>query len=160
VSRIAAAGTEVLFIGGSTPEAAIMAKGLKARGAAVTIVSGDALLTGDYADLAGAATEGTLVAYPADPRNRPAAAQLVAAFRAKGIDPLGHTLPAYAAVQAWAAAAKAAGGTGFAKVVDALHAGPFNTAIGSVSFDSNGDMMAPAYEWYVWRAGDYAPAGF
>jgi branched-chain amino acid transport system substrate-binding protein len=160
VSRIAAAGVEVLFLGGSNPEAAIIARALKARGLAVTIVSGDALLTPDYLSLAGDAVNGTLVAYPADPRRLPSAAAAVATFRAKGIDPAGYTLPSYAAVQAWAAAATAAASTGFDKVSAALQGGPFATVIGNVAFDSRGDRTAPAYEWYVWQGGDYVPAGF
>jgi branched-chain amino acid transport system substrate-binding protein len=159
-SRIAAAGAEVLFLGGSLPEAAIIAKAVKARVPDITIVSGDALLTPDYADLAGDAANGTLVAYPADPRRLPAATAVTAPFKADGIDPAGYTLPAYAAVQVWAAAAGAAGGTSFDKVAGALQAGPFATVIGNVAFDAKGDLTAPAYEWYLWQAGDYAPAGF
>jgi branched-chain amino acid transport system substrate-binding protein len=160
VSRIAAAAVDVLYLGGANPEAAIIAKAMKARGLATTIVSGDALLTPDYAGLAGDAAEGTLVAYPADPRRFPEAAAVAAAFAAKSVDPVGYTLPAYAAVQVWAAAAKIAGGTDFDKVVAALHGGPFATAIGSVAFDDKGDLRDPRYDWYVWHGGDYVPAGF
>jgi branched-chain amino acid transport system substrate-binding protein len=160
VSRIAAAGADVVFVGGSDPEAAIIARSLKARDPTATIVGGDALLTSEYADLAGDAAEGTLVAYPADARKAPAAAGQVKALTAKGLDPVGYTLPAYAAVQVWAAAAKAADSSDFGKVVGAMHAGPFATAIGDVAFDTKGDMLSPRYEWYVWQGGDYALAGF
>jgi branched-chain amino acid transport system substrate-binding protein len=159
-SRVAAASADVVYIGGSNPEAAIIAKSIKDRVPAVTIVAGDALLTPDYADLAGDAAEGTLVTYPADPRRFPEAANVAAAFAANNIDPVGYTLPAYAAVQVWAAAAAAAGGTDFDKVVAALHGGPFATVIGPVAFDERGDLRNPAYDWYVWKGGDYAPAGF
>ncbi len=160
VSRLQAAAVDVLYLGGSNPEAAIIAKAMKTRGMATIIVAGDALLTPDYADLAGDAAEGTLVAYPSDPRRSQAASAVVAKFAARNIDPVGYTLPAYAAVQAWAAAAKVAGGIGFDKVVAALAGGSFSTAIGSVAFDEKGDLRDPRYDWYVWRGGDYAPAGF
>ncbi|HVY20944.1 MAG TPA: branched-chain amino acid ABC transporter substrate-binding protein [Bauldia sp.] len=159
-SRIAAASADVVYLGGSNPEAAIIAKSVKERNAAVTIVGGDALLTSDYPDLAGVAAEGTLVTYPADARSFPEATAVAAALKAKGTEPAGYTLPAYAAVQTWAAAATAAGGAEFDKVVAALHSSPFNTVIGSVAFDEKGDLRDPRYDWYVWKDGDYAPAGF
>jgi branched-chain amino acid transport system substrate-binding protein len=160
VSRLQAAAVDVLYLGGANPEAAVIAKAMKARGMTATIVAGDTLLTQEYADLAGDAAEGTLVAYPSDPRSFQAASAVVAKFPASNIDPVGYTLPAYAAVQTWAAAAKTAGGTGFDQVVTALNGGPFATVIGSVAFDEKGDLRDPRYDWYVWRGGDYAPAGF
>ncbi|MEJ0013266.1 MAG: branched-chain amino acid ABC transporter substrate-binding protein [Bauldia sp.] len=160
VSRLQAAAIDVVYLGGANPEAAIIAKAMKARGMTATIVAGDALLSPDYADLAGDAAEGTLVAYPSDPRAAAAAAPVVAEFAAKNIDPAGYTLPAYAAVQVWVAAAKAAGGTDFDKLAAALTAGSFATVVGPVAFDEKGDLRDPRYDWYVWRGGDYAPAGF
>lgn len=160
VSRLQAADVTVLYLGGSNPEAAIIAKAMKARGMTATIVAGDALLTPDYAQLAGDAAEGTLVAYPSDPRAVPAAAAVVAAFAAKNVDPVGYTLPAYAAVQVWAAAAKVAGSSDFDRVTAAIAGGSFPTVIGNVAFDEKGDLRSPAYDWYVWQGGDYAPAGF
>jgi branched-chain amino acid transport system substrate-binding protein len=133
---------------------------MKSRGMTTAIVAGDALLTQDYADLAGEAADGTLVSYPGDPRTIPAAAGVAAAFAAKGVDPVGYTLPAYAAVQAWSAAAKATASTDFDKVAGALAGGTFDTVIGSVSFDEKGDLRGPRYDWYIWKDGDYAPAGF
>lgn len=160
VSRLQAAAVDVLYLGGANPEAAIIAKAMKARGMAATIVGGDTLLAHDYADLAGDAANGTLVSYPADPRQIPAAATVAAAFAARGTDPVGYVLPAYAAVQAWAAAAKVAASTDFDRVASALAVGTFDTVVGGVAFDEKGDLRGPRYDWYVWKGGDYAPAGF
>ena len=74
-----------------------------------------------------------------DPRKNPDAAPLVEKFRAKGVEPEGYVLYTYAAIQAWAAAAEAAGKTDFDPIVKALNDGTFKTVLGDLSFDDKGD---------------------
>jgi branched-chain amino acid transport system substrate-binding protein len=162
VSRLEDSAIDAVFIADSAPEIAIIAREIREireRGLATVIVSGDALLDQAYGAKAGDAADGTLVAYPADPRHAPAAAPVVAALAERKIEAGGYVLPAYAAVQVWAAAAKAAGSTDFDKVVAALQGGQFATVIGNVTFDEKGDLRAPAYQWYVWHGGDFLPEG-
>jgi branched-chain amino acid transport system substrate-binding protein len=90
-----------------------------------------------------------------DPRKNPAAAPVVEDFRRKGFEPEGYTLYTYGAIQAWADAVKAAGGTDTAKVEDKLHAGSFDTVLGKIGFDEKGDVKAPGYVFYVWKDGKY-----
>jgi branched-chain amino acid transport system substrate-binding protein len=45
-------------------------------------------------------------------------------------------------------------------LVAALRRGEYQTAIGTVSFDAKGDLKAPEWAFYEWRAGKYAPAAF
>jgi branched-chain amino acid transport system substrate-binding protein len=56
----------------------------------------------------GAAGEGTLMTFPPDPRNVPAAKAVVDQFMAEGYSPEGYTLYTYAAIQAFAEAANKA----------------------------------------------------
>jgi branched-chain amino acid transport system substrate-binding protein len=158
-SRLQAGAIDAVYLGGSDPAAAIIARAMKARGMAAVLIGGSALLASDYADLAGDAAEGTLVTYPADQQKLPEAAGVVTELAAKKLDAAGYVLPAYAALQVWAAAAKAAGSADFDKVVAAIDAGVFKTVIGDVAFDDKGDLRNPRYEWYVWHDGDYAPKG-
>ena len=52
-------------------------------------------------------------------------------------------------------AAKEAGSTDTAKVIDKLRSGTFDTVLGEISFDEKGDVKAPGYVFYVWSAGKY-----
>ena len=83
VSHLQAAAVDVLYLGGSDPEAALIAREIRSGGMGAIIVAGDALLDNDYAKLAGDAADGTLVSYPADARQSPGAASVVATFAAK-----------------------------------------------------------------------------
>ena len=156
VSILNAAGIGVVYFGGSWPEAALIARGMKDQAMTATLVGGDALANDEYAKLAGNAADGTLFTFMPDPRNDPANAALVKAFRDRGVEPDGYVLYTYAAVQAWADAANAAGSVDFDKVVAALGKGTYPTALGPTAFDYKGDITTPGFVVYEWRDGKYA----
>jgi branched-chain amino acid transport system substrate-binding protein len=141
------------------PEAGLIAKAMRAAELNAALVGGDALLTDEFWQAAGEAGEGTFVTYPPDPAANPDIADVLAKFRSAGAEPEGFVLPAYAAVEVWAAAAKAAGSTDFAKVAAAIAGGTFDTVIGKVSFDEKGDMRLPSFVVYEWKAGRYGYLG-
>jgi ABC-type branched-subunit amino acid transport system substrate-binding protein len=63
------------------------------------------------------------------------------------------------AVDAWAQAVEVAGTLDTKAAIEALHADEFDTVLGHISFDHKGDVRGfEPFVWYVWRAGDYAPA--
>ncbi|HVZ13717.1 MAG TPA: branched-chain amino acid ABC transporter substrate-binding protein [Bauldia sp.] len=157
--QLAASSIDVVYFGGSDPDVGTIVAGMHDQGMHATVVAGDALHDDDYGRLAGDAAEGTMVSFPADHRKDPSAANVVAGFTARGEDPAGFVLPAYAAVQVWAAAVASARSTDFDKVAAAIQGGTFQTVIGTVSFDARGDITNPAYDWYVWHDGGFAAPG-
>ncbi len=157
--HVGAANIGVLYIGGSAAEAGLIARQVRAMGLDTLIVGPDALVTKEYRDAAGDAADGTLVTFTPDARQNPAAANVVAAFRARGIEPEGYVLPSYAAVQVWAAAAKTAGTDAFGAVVKAMDSNRFTTVIGDLTFDAKGDMSLPGFVLYEWRNGRLGAAG-
>ena len=118
---------------------------------------GDALVTNEFWQIAGDAGNGTMMTFPADPRLRKTAADVVAEFKAKNIDPEGYVLYTYAAIQVWADAAKKAKTTDPKKVAAALKAsGNWPSVLGNISFDKKGDVTTSDYVLYVWKDGKYA----
>ena len=93
-----------------------------------------------------------------DPRMDPDNAALVSVLRQHQVEPAGYTLYAYAAVQVWAQAAAAAKSTDYDKINAAISAGTFRTALGTLTFDRQGDVTTPGYAVYAWRSGNYALA--
>jgi branched-chain amino acid transport system substrate-binding protein len=156
VSRMKQAGVEVIYIGGYHTETGLIARQAQEQGMKVTLVGGDALATNEFWQIAGPAGENTMMTFPSDPRKRPTAAEAVAAFKAKGVDPEGYTLYTYAAIQVWAAAAKKAGSTDAKKVAETLHSGTWNSVLGDITFDKKGDVTKSDYVFYVWKNGKYA----
>jgi branched-chain amino acid transport system substrate-binding protein len=80
----------------------------------------------------------------------------VAEFRAENYEPEGYTLSSYAAVQAFAAAAKGTGGTDGAKMAEWLRANTVPTVIGDLAWDAKGDLKKVNYAWFIWHDGKYA----
>lgn len=73
-------------------------------------------------------------------------------FRARGVEPAGYVLPAYAAVER-ARSARAA------PVAAALRAGRYPTVLGELAFDRKGDLREDPFIVRVWRDGRRVPAG-
>ena len=155
VFRMKASNIDVVYVGGSYPDVARIARALRDQAMSTTIVAGDALMTEEYWKAAGDAANGTLVTFPPDPRKGPEAAEVVREFRARGVEPEGYVLNSYAAVQIWAEAATASGSTAFNDVVQALSRGRFKSVLGEVSFDEKGDMNLPGFVFYQWKDGGY-----
>jgi len=156
VSKLKEANIDVVYLGGYHTEAGLIVRQMRDQGMSTQLVSGDALVTNEYWSITGDAGEGTLMTFSPDPRKNPGAADVVAEFKAKGIEPEGYVLYTYAAIQAWAQAAATVGAVDDpVKVSEALHSGSFNTVLGDLTFDPKGDVTLPGYVWYVWHAGSY-----
>jgi len=156
VSRMKAAGINVIYIGGYQAEAGLIIRQAKEQGMHPTLIGGDALVTSEFWQITGDTGEGTMMTFPSDPRTRPTAAAVVKEFKAKGIDPEGYVLYTYAAIQVWAEAAGKAGTTDPQKVAAELKsAGPWATVLGPISFDRKGDITKSDYVFYVWHNGTY-----
>jgi len=67
----------------------------------------------------------------------------------------GYRDNAYAAVQAFAAAANGTGGTDAAKMADWLRANRVDSKIGDLVWDDKGDMTRMTYTWFIWRNGRF-----
>jgi branched-chain amino acid transport system substrate-binding protein len=151
------AGITVIYIGGYHTEAGLIIRQAKEQGMKATLVGGDALVTNEFWQISGDAGTGTMMTFPADPRQLKTAADVVAEFKAKNVDPEGYVLYTYAAVQVWADAAKKAKSTDPKKVAAELKSGgKWPTVLGSLGFDKKGDVTTSDYVLYVWKNGAYS----
>ena len=140
VSKLKSQAIDILYIGGYHKQIASILRLMRDQGLKTQIMAGDTLADQEFGSLAGPSVDGVLFTFGPDPRKNPAAASLIARFRAKGIDPEGYTLYAYAALQIWAAAVGNAGTVDSKKVADALREGAWDSALGPISFKQNGDV--------------------
>lgn len=155
VSKLKKNKVDALYVGGYHTEAGLIVRQMRDQGMKTILISGDALVTQEYWSITGKAGEGTLMTFSPDPRKNPIAADLVKVFRAKKIEPEGYVLYTYAAVQAWADAAKKSGSAKPEAVMKALNSNAFNTVIGQLRFDKKGDVSLPGYVFYEWKNGTY-----
>jgi branched-chain amino acid transport system substrate-binding protein len=148
----------VLFYGGYPAEAGLIVRQTKMRVPELAVIVPDGVAHEDFWLIAGDAAEGTEMTQLTDPTHDPAAARVVADLVARGIEPIGGVVYAYAAVEAWAQAVKAARTTAAVPVAEVLRSKQLSTVLGQIRFDANGDVSGfEPFTWYVWTDGNFVP---
>jgi branched-chain amino acid transport system substrate-binding protein len=156
VSKMKDAGIEAVYVGGYHTEGGLILRQMREQGMSAQMVSGDAFNTEEFWTITGSAGEGMIFTFAPEPRNNPAAKEVVERFKAAGYDPEGYTLYEYAAIQAWAAGAAATGGSDGKKIAEWLRAGnPFKTVLGELALNEKGDVKDAKYVWYKFSNGKY-----
>jgi branched-chain amino acid transport system substrate-binding protein len=156
ISKLKQANVEAIYFGGYQTEAGLMVRQAKEQGLNAVLIGGDALVTPEFWAITGEAGAGSMMTFPPDPRNNPAAKDVVEEFKKAGYDPEGYTLYTYAAMQVFAQAAEKAKSTKLADLVKVLHSDTFDTVVGPIKFDAKGDVQNPEYVFYVWKDGKYS----
>ncbi|MGB8841547.1 MAG: branched-chain amino acid ABC transporter substrate-binding protein [Aliidongia sp.] len=156
ISKLKQANVEAIYFGGYPTEAGLLVRQAKEQGLNAVLVGGDALVTPDFWAITGATGTGTMMTFPPDPRDNPAAKAVVDEYKKGGYDPEGYTLYSYATVQVFAEAADKAKSTKLADLVKVLHSTTFDTVVGPIKFDDKGDVLNPEYVFYVWKDGKYS----
>src|SRR6516164_2469472 len=156
VSKMKQANIDAIYFGGYQTEGGLIVRQARDQGLKAQFIGADALVTEEFWKISGPAGEGTLMTFPPDPRNVPAAKAVVDKFTAEGYNPEGYTLYTYAAIQAFAAAANKAKSLKVDDLSKALKSMTVDTVIGPLSWDKKGDVTDPKYVFYVWKDGKYA----
>ncbi len=152
VSKIKAAGADVVYWGGLHTEGGLIVRQMRDQGVKAPLMSGDGITSDEFATIGGPGVEGTLMTFPPDPRNRPEAKAVLGKFEAKKFNPEAYTLYSYAAVQIIQQAAVKANSLDPKKVAETMKSGmTFKTVIGDISYDKKGDITRPDYTMYVWK---------
>jgi branched-chain amino acid transport system substrate-binding protein len=156
VQKILSADIDALYVGGYPGEAGTMIRQLKELASPALLIGADTLLTDQFWQVAGTTGEGTFATFPADPLKSEAARPVSAAFAAEAFVPEGYALHAYAAVQAFAEAARATKGTDGRAISQWLRGGnPIATVLGTIRLDAKGDVIDPPFAWYKWSQGRF-----
>ncbi len=152
IAQLAAAHVEAVLFAGFPIEGGLLLRQMRSSGLTAAFIGSDALATDEFATTAGDQAAGAGVLLPSEAGERIVRADQVAATL-PGETPTGAFLMAYGAVEAWHAAADSARSTASPAVALALQSGNFDTLIGMVSFDANGDAAIASYEVVWWKDG-------
>jgi branched-chain amino acid transport system substrate-binding protein len=152
VSKIKQSGADLVYFGGLYTEGGLIVRQMRDQGVKAPMMGGDGITSDEFASVGGPGVEGTLMTYGPDPRNNPAAKDVVAKFRAKKFEPEAYTLYSYAGVQIIKQAAEAAKSLDPKKVAEKMHSGmKFKTVLGDISYDKKGDLTKLDYVVYLWK---------
>ncbi|MFD2181051.1 branched-chain amino acid ABC transporter substrate-binding protein [Rhodoplanes azumiensis] len=164
VSKLKAANPDLVYWGGLHDTGGLILRQMRDQGVKAPLMGGDGLADDEFASIAGPGAEGTLMTFSPDPRTNPKNKAIVEAFRKRGFEPQAYTLYSYAIVQIMKAAIEEAKSTDPQKVAAVLASGkPFDTVLGTLSFDKKGDISNDGYlvdgkkkdryVLYVWKKG-------
>jgi branched-chain amino acid transport system substrate-binding protein len=154
VSKIKAAGADLVYWGGLHTEGGLLVRQMRDQGVKAPLMGADGITSDEFASIGGPGVEGTLMTFAPDPRKRPEAKAVIEKFRAKKFEPEAYTLYSYAAVEVIKQAAEAAKSLDPKKVAAQIKSGQkFKTVIGELSYDKKGDITRPDYVMYVWKKG-------
>ncbi|MCW5236496.1 branched-chain amino acid ABC transporter substrate-binding protein [Verminephrobacter eiseniae] len=152
ITKIKAQGADFVYFGGYHPEMGLLLRQAREQGVKATFMGPEGVGNKDVTAIAGPASEGMLVTLPADFSEDPANAALVKAFADKKRDINGpFQLPAYAAVKIIADAMAGAKSADPAKVAAYMHQNAFQTPIGKVEYDAQGDLKSFKFVVFTWH---------
>ncbi|MFA5951119.1 MAG: branched-chain amino acid ABC transporter substrate-binding protein [Hyphomicrobium sp.] len=152
VSKIKAAGADIVYWGGVHTEGGSILRQMRAAGVTAVMMGGDGIATNEFAALGGPGTEGTLMTFGPDPQKRPEAQAVLKKFAERNFRPEAYTLYSYASVEVIAAAAKSANSLDPQKIAEELKSGKtWKTVIGDLAFDKKGDVTRIDYVMYTWQ---------
>ncbi|HEY5506544.1 MAG TPA: branched-chain amino acid ABC transporter substrate-binding protein [Coriobacteriia bacterium] len=173
VTKIKAAGPDIVYYGGIYNSGALLSKQLKEGGVNVPLMGGDGLFDPAYIKLAGAANAkgdlATSVGLPTD--QMPKGQEFIAAYKVKypsdeiaaydaySYDAANAIIKAIISVAKSMGADKVATTAGKQAIIAAVAKTNFEGVSGTVSFDANGDTTNKAITTYIVGAdGAWAPA--
>lgn len=152
ITKLKTSGVDLIYFGGYHPELGLLLRQAKEQNLDVQFMGPEGTANQDLVAIAGPAIDGLLVTLPADFTKRPENASIVKAFRDANRDPDGaFQMPAYAAVELIAAGIKAVGEDPV-KVADYLHENSFDTSIGKVEYNAQGDLKDFEFAVFKWDA--------
>ncbi len=144
-----------VYLATGATDAARLVQALRSGGFKGSILASDAVVAEIFGSKAGDTADGVRATFPADPMQSDMARSTVTSLLADGKAVDGATLPSYAAVQAFAAAAKATTVNDGKAMARWLHGNGVNTVLGSVTFDAKGDLTAQPFVWYQFTGGNF-----
>lgn len=151
ITKLKSNGVDFVYYGGYHPEMGLLLRQAGEQGLKVRMMGPEGVGNPEVNAIAGNAVEGMLVTLPADFAANPKNAAVVKAFQDKKRNPSGaFQLTSYAAVQVLLDSIKAVGDNP-AKVADHLHKTSFDTALGNVGWNPQGDLKAFDFQVFEWH---------
>jgi branched-chain amino acid transport system substrate-binding protein len=152
ITKLKAQGVDFVYYGGYHPEMGLLLRQAAEQGVKAKWMGPEGTGNPDINAIAGDAVEGMLLTLPADFTQNAANAEIVKAFEAKKRNAGGaFQMTAYAATQVIADGIKGAGTDDPTKVAKYLHANSFDTPIGKVSWNKQGDLTNFQFDVFTWH---------
>jgi len=152
ITRLRSEGIDFVYYGGYHPEMGLLLRQAREQGFTARFMGPEGSGNPDINAIAGDAVEGMLLTLPANFSDHADNAAIVKAFTDKKRNAAGaFQLSAYAAVQVIADSIAATQSTDPETVANYLHSNTFQTPIGAVSWNKQGDLNAFEFDVFTWH---------
>lgn len=152
ITKLKSQGVDFVYYGGYHPEMGLLLRQAAEQGVKAKWMGPEGTGNPDINAIAGDAVEGMLLTLPADFTQNAANADIVKAFEAKKRNASGaFQMTAYTATQVIADGIRGAGSDDPTKVAKYLHANTFDTPIGKVSWNKQGDLTNFQFDVFTWH---------
>jgi branched-chain amino acid transport system substrate-binding protein len=149
VTKIKAAGPDLIFFGGIYNEGGLLVKQYKAVGGTAPFIGGDGIMSEEMLKIGGVATDGTYASFGPDTKEVASAKGFNENYRKKFGEPGVYSVYAYDATNILLQAIQKAGSTEPAKTIAAIKSIDYNGALGRIQFDAKGDVKESPY--VIWK---------
>ncbi len=154
VSRLKTFHVDLVYYGGFQMEASLIIRQMREQQLKATLMSGDGLVSQEFAAITGPAVEGTLITFLQKPQNIVESLPSLKALQKQGLVLEPQTLFTYGALQVFKEAAERAQSLDTQKIAAIMHSGHvFHTVVGALSYDSKGDLNNPLFAVHKWSKG-------
>jgi branched-chain amino acid transport system substrate-binding protein len=146
---------DIIYMALENPRLVELVEKLRQRDVKALLIGGQHMLSYNFwlEQRAAAVAQGIHIIAPIGSPTTPELPRTIALLRQAGVIPDLVALNSYATVQVWAEAVRRAGGGDSRKVIEALRAIEFQTAVGPVAFDQRGDRRDMRYSVLIWQDG-------
>ncbi|WMD21961.1 branched-chain amino acid ABC transporter substrate-binding protein [Achromobacter seleniivolatilans] len=152
ITKLKSQGVDFVYYGGYHPEMGLLLRQAAEQGVKAKWMGPEGVGNPDINAIAGDASEGMLLTLPADFTQNAANADIVKAFADKKRNAGGaFQMTAYTATQVIADGIKGAGSDDPTKVAKYLHANSFDTPIGKVAWNKQGDLTNFEFQVFTWH---------
>ncbi len=149
LTNVKAQHPDLIYFGGVYPEGGLLVRQARQLGIHSLFMGGDGIMGPEFIAIAGTAAEGTYATFGPDITTVPSAQQFIQNYTKLYGAPGPYSVYAYAAANVLLSAIKGAGSTAPSAVVQYIHTHSFDTALGTISFDSEGDVVHSPY--VIWQ---------
>ncbi|MGD9079035.1 MAG: branched-chain amino acid ABC transporter substrate-binding protein [Desulfobacterales bacterium] len=156
IKNIESSNADGVIYCGYYTEASKMLAEMRKKNMTTLFISDNGVKDEDFIKITGEFAEGVFVSGEKDSKNNPAAKKVQQAYqKLYGTEPGMYFLNAYAATQILIAATESAGSTDYAALKEVLHKDTFETPIGKIRFDANGDPINVGFIIYQVKNGAF-----
>ncbi len=150
VRRLKKAGATHVVVGGDRIDIAVIARDAANESIPLTLLGGDTMRA---ADQPVALRDGVMAVAKPDHAALSPTPDVVHSLRARGIEPEGYVLPAYAAIEVVVQASRQEDHR--SGLAQQLKEKSFQTVIGKVTFDDGGELSSVPLRLQVWQGGHF-----